>query len=128
MPQSIEATSLYASALSCITKEAEYHDTFWQIASMGTTPPTQDPDAGIHGNKDHCPARCSLQPKVSMKGCTSFSSYQLYLIMCSQNQIFGQNLSKAPLLLQLHNQIITDQETRGFTERVNPYCEKGLVH
>ena len=50
------------------------------------------------------------------------------IYICSQNQIYGQHLSKAPLLLQLYNQIITDQETRGFIERVNHYCEKGLVH
>jgi len=40
----------------------------------------------------------------------------------------AQHLSRTPDLLQLYNTIITDQETKGFIERVNYHCEQGSVH
>lgn len=132
VPQSVETTSLHISALSCITHSEEVPpNTLWQIESMGTTPVAQDPDANFM--QEYMATKITSQPDgaYSLKFPWKNAHPPLptnYAVCARRTRSMAQRLSKTPHLLQLYNTIITDQETRGFIERVNHHCKQGSVH
>jgi len=89
---------------------------------MGTTPVTQDSDAIFL--QEYMATKITVQ---------SDGAYSLkfpwknvhpplptnYAIYARRTRSMVQHLSRTPDLLQLYNTIITDQETKGFIERVN---------
>jgi len=131
-PRSIETTNLHISALSCIThsEEAPHNNTLWQIECMGTTV-KQDPDATFM--QEYTATRITAQPdgayslKFPWKNAHPLLPTN-YAICVHGTRSMAQRLSKTPHLLQLYNTIITDQETRGFIERVDHHCEQDSVH
>jgi len=131
--QSFESTCLHVSALSCIAEETEHYTTLWQIESVGTTA-AQDPDANFM--QEYMATKITVQPdgaySLKFPWKTSHPPHPPlptnYAVCAHRTRSMAQRLSKTPHLLQLYNQIITDQEARGFIERVNHHCEKGSVH
>ena len=132
VPQSMETTNLHVSALSCITHSEEAPlNTLWQIESMGTTPVAQDPDANFM--QEYMTTKITTQPDgaYSLKFPWKNAHPPLptnYAVCARRTRSMVQRLSKTPHLLQLYNTIISDQETRGFIERVSHHCEQGSVH
>jgi len=116
--------------LSCIIEKVDC-DIFWQIESMGTTSEKKNPDAEflqqymdnnitIQQNGTY-----SLQFPWKANHPTLPSNYA---ICAKRTRAMVHRLAKTPHLLKLYNNIIEDQENRGFIERVSNSSVSTSVH
>ena len=130
VPQVVETSNFHISMLSCITEEAE-HNTLWQVESLGTTSPKQNPESDFL--KEYMMTKISVQPDgaYSLKFPWKNSHPPLpsnYGVCARRTRSMAYRLARIPQLLTTYNAIIQEQEAKGFIERVNHDCVRTAVH
>ena len=102
-------------------------DTFWKTESTGISSTTMDSDN--HFLKDYMQSNIKRQPDgaLSMKFPWKEDHPPLpsnFSICAKRTRSLAKRLAKTPELLSMYGQIIADQESKGFIERVNDFNTK----
>ena len=102
-------------------------DTFWKTESTGISSTTMDSDN--HFLKDYMQSNIKRQPDgaLSLKFPWKEDHPPLpsnFSICAKRTRSLAKRLAKTPELLSMYGQIIADQESKGFIERVNDFNTK----
>ena len=99
-------------------------DTFWKLESSGTSPSTVD--SGDNFLKTYMQTSIACQPNGTLSLKFPWKEDHPFLpsnfsICVKQTRSLAQRLAKDPELLSMYGQIIADQESKGFIEKVDNF-------
>ena len=118
--QSLHITCSQVLNLSYMTEDIDC-DNFWQIESMGTSPAEQNLDTDFLQNYMKNCITVTQSGTYSLKFPWKIDHPALssnYTVCAKHTRSMANRLAKTPHLLQIYNNIIEEQESRGFVERV----------
>ncbi|XP_065883120.1 uncharacterized protein [Dysidea avara] len=99
-------------------------DTFWKLESSGTSPSTVD--SGDNFLKTYMQTSIARQPNGTLPLKFPWKEDHPFLpsnfsICAKRTRSLAQRLAKDPELLSMYGQIIADQESKGFIEKVDNF-------
>ena len=127
-----QSSSLHIATMTTTTIEEPNLDRFWSIEEAGTTlnfPQMQD-IAFIQNYQANCISQATdgtYTVKFPWKPDHPLLPSNLSICKKRTRHLIAR-LAESPTLFQLYNKIITDQETRGFIEKVPPNNPLTNVH
>lgn len=132
LSQSNATSSLHVATMSITTTEESNLDRFWLIEEAGTTQtsPKKQDIAFIQHYQTTCISQATdgtYTAKFPWKPDHPPLPSNFEICQKRTRHLIAR-LAESPVTFQLYNNIITDQEARGFIEKVPPNCQSTNAH
>ena len=130
-PKSSPMLQLNVTTMTTATSEEPNLERFWSIEEAGTTPiKPEQTDNFIHQYQTNCISQSSKGTYTAQFPWKPVHPPLLPNFMTCEERTrqLISCLTDLPSLLHMYHTIITDQEARGFIEKVNPINQPAKVH